>query len=156
LALICTGARNESDWQAASARVDFFDVKGAVESVAESLSLPPLEFAARETASHLHPGRAALISLAGNQVGSVGQLHPRVAAAYKFKEPVFVAEMDFGVMLGADRDEVRYQPLPKFPTVVRDLALLIDTSVPMAAIERAVNELGIPELVGFKLFDLYT
>jgi phenylalanyl-tRNA synthetase beta chain len=155
LALICTGARNESDWQAASARVDFYDAKGAVESVAESLGLPPLEFAAVETVQHLHPGRAALISLAGNPVGSVGQLHPRVAAAYKFKQPVLMAELDFGAMLGADRAEVRYQPLPKFPTVVRDLALLIDTAAPMAAIERTVHQLGIPELVGFRLFDLY-
>jgi phenylalanyl-tRNA synthetase beta chain len=155
LALICTGARNESDWQTASARVDFYDAKGAVESVAESLGLPPLEFAAPETAQHLHPGRAALISLAGNPVGSVGQLHPRVAAAYKFKQPVFVAELDLGVMLGANRVEARYQPLPKFPTVVRDLALLIDTAVPMATIERTVQQLGISELVGVRLFDLY-
>ncbi|MEO6726818.1 MAG: phenylalanine--tRNA ligase subunit beta [Blastocatellia bacterium] len=155
LALICTGARNEFDWQTASARVDFYDVKGAVESIAESLGLPLLEFTAVENSSHLHPGRAGLISLAGNPVGCVGQLHPSVAAGYKFKQPVFVAELDLGTMLSADRVEVRYQPLPKFPTVVRDLALLIDTGVPMAAIERTINELGIPELVGTRLFDLY-
>ncbi|MEP7339399.1 MAG: phenylalanine--tRNA ligase subunit beta [Acidobacteriota bacterium] len=155
LALVCTGARNEFDWQAASARVDFYDVKGAVESIAESLGLPSLEFAALETLPHLHPGRAALISLAGTPVGSVGQIHPRLAATYKFKQAVFVAELDLGTMLSADRVEVRYQPLPKFPTVVRDLALLIETSVQMAAIERTINGLGIPELVGFRLFDLY-
>src|SRR5205085_6434887 len=113
------------------------------------------EFALLETAPHLHPGRAALISLAGSPVGSIGQLHPRVAAAYKFKQAVFVAELDLGAMLGADRVEVRYQPLPKFPMVVRDLALLIETTVPMAAIERTVNTLGISESAGVRLFDLY-
>ncbi|HMX30054.1 MAG TPA: phenylalanine--tRNA ligase subunit beta, partial [Blastocatellia bacterium] len=93
---------------------------------------------------------------AGKRVGQIGQLHPRVAAGYKFKQAVFVAELDFGAMLDADRAGVRYQPLPKYPTVVRDLALLIDTGVPLAAIERAVYELNLPELVGFRLFDLYS
>ncbi len=155
LALVATGARNEFDWQGASTRIDFFDLKAAIESVAESLGLPSLSFAATETISHLHPGRSAVISLDGISLGRIGQLHPRVSAGYKFKQPVFVAELDFGAMLNARRAEVRYQPLPKYPTVVRDLALLIDTSVPLAAIEKAVYELGIAELVGFRLFDLY-
>ena len=58
-------------------------------------------------------------------------------------------------MLSADRVGVRYQPLQKYPAVVRDLALLINTSVPLAAIECAVYDLSIPELVGVRLFDLY-
>lgn len=156
LALIATGARNEFDWQTANAKIDFFDVKGAVESMAEALGLPPLEFTAMENIPSLHPGRAALISLAGNRVGQIGQLHPRAAASYKFKQPVFVAELDFGVLLNADRVEIRYQPLPKFPVVVRDLALLISTGVPQAAIERAIKDLHLPELVGLRLFDLYS
>jgi phenylalanyl-tRNA synthetase beta chain len=155
LAFVCTGARNEADWQAASARTDFFDLKGTVESVIESLGLPPLEFSTVETIAHLHPGRAASLLLGDQTVGQVGQLHPRVAAEYKFKQAVFVAELNLGALLNANRTEVRYQPLPKFPTAARDLALLIDTTVPLAAIERAVNELAIPEQFGFRLFDLY-
>lgn len=155
LALVATGARNENDWQAASARLDFFDIKGAVEAVAESLDLPALEFRPNEEVGYLHPGRAAAISLNSNTIGQVGQLHPRVAAVYKFKQPVFVAELNLGKMLLADRAEVRYHPLPKFPTVVRDIALLINTDVLFADVERAINALEIPELVGVKLFDLY-
>jgi phenylalanyl-tRNA synthetase beta chain len=155
LALVATGARNENDWQAASARLDFFDIKGAVEAVAESLDLPALEFRPNEEISHLQPGRAAAISLNGNTIGQVGQLHPRVAAVYKFKQPVFVAELNLGKMLLADRAEVRYHPLPKFPTVVRDIALLINTDVLFADVEREIEALEIPELVGVKLFDLY-
>ncbi|MFN0110468.1 MAG: phenylalanine--tRNA ligase subunit beta [Blastocatellia bacterium] len=155
LAFVCAGARNEADWQAANARVDFFDVKGAVESVVESLGLPPLQFSLAETIPHLHPGRAASLSLGGQSVGQIGQLHPRVAAEYKFKQAVFVAELNLSALLQADRTEVRYQPLPKFPTASRDLALLIDTAAPLAAIEQAVNSLAIPEQIGFRLFDLY-
>jgi phenylalanyl-tRNA synthetase beta chain len=156
LAMVVTGARNEFDWQTASARIDFFDVKGAVESIVEVLRLPPLEYAPTDIIPSLHPGRAALISVAGNRVGRIGQLHPRVAADYKFKQAVFVAELDFGALLNADRAGVRYQPLPKYPAVVRDLALLVNTSVPLAAIEGAVYGLSIPELVSVRLFDLYS
>jgi phenylalanyl-tRNA synthetase beta chain len=155
LALVATGARNEADWQAAAARVDFFDVKGTVEAICENLGLSGLEFTQATDRGSLHPGRAAIISLRGNRIGRVGQLHPRVAADYKFKQPVFVAELNFGELLTAERVEMRYRPLPKFPTVVRDLALLIDSSVTFAAIEDAIKLLGIPELVSIRLFDLY-
>ena len=88
-------------------------------------------------------------------IGVMGQLHPRIAARYKFKQPVFVADLNLRMMLLADRAKVRYHPLPKFPTVVRDLALLIDTGVQFADVERAIKEIMIPELVGVKLFDIY-
>ncbi|HZN11326.1 MAG TPA: phenylalanine--tRNA ligase subunit beta, partial [Blastocatellia bacterium] len=155
LALAATGARNETDWQRAAERVDFYDLKGAVEAVGEALGLLRFEFEPIETASYLHPGRAAVISLGGKEVGRLGQLHPRVAATYKFKQPVLIAELDFGDLLAADPAEARYSPLAKFPTVVRDLSLLVDEAVTYAAIERAVAALGIPELASVRLFDLY-
>ena len=161
LAVVATGERNEGDWQSAASsngaggRIDFYDVKGVVESVAEAIGLPALEFERDEACGFLHPGRAAEIRLGWQTIGFLGQLHPGVGAGYKFKQPVFVAELNLNSMLLADRAEVRYHPLPKFPTVVRDLALLIDSGVPFADVEMAVNALEIPELVGVKLFDLY-
>ncbi|HKX33673.1 MAG TPA: phenylalanine--tRNA ligase subunit beta [Blastocatellia bacterium] len=155
LALVATGARHESDWLQAAARIDFYDLKGAVEAIGANLGLPELEFTPIEEIGYLHPGRAAIISMGKKPVGQMGQLHPRVATNYKFRQPVLVAELEFGELLAADRLEVRYQALPKYPTVVRDLALLIDQSVPWAAIENAIIELAIPELVAVRLFDLY-
>jgi phenylalanyl-tRNA synthetase beta chain len=155
LGLVATGARNEADWQAARATIDFYDVKGAVESVCENLGLPELDFAPVGDLPYLHPGRAALISVGGYEVGRIGQLHPRVGLKYKFKQPVFVAELVFRELLRVEREAPRYQPLPKFPAVIRDLALLIDTGVPYAAIEDEIENLRIPELVSVRLFDLY-
>jgi phenylalanyl-tRNA synthetase beta chain len=155
LAIVGSGARNEDDWQDSAARLDFYDVKGAIEAVAESLGLPAPEFHPLGDAGFLHPGRAAEVWLGREEIGLVGQLHPRVAAGYKFKQPVFVAELNLKLMLLADRVEVRYHPLPKFPTVVRDLALLIDTDVSFADVEDAINALEIAELVGVRLFDRY-
>jgi phenylalanyl-tRNA synthetase beta chain len=156
LGLALTGARNESDWQGASARVDFYDLKGAIEALGESLGLISFAFTPTAEVSYLHPGRAAVISLNGRPVGHLGQLHPQVIAHYKFKQPVFVAELDFGALLQAEPAEVRYRPLPRFPTVVRDAALLINAETAYADIERAILNLRIPELVSVRLFDLYT
>jgi phenylalanyl-tRNA synthetase beta chain len=155
LAIVATGERNENDWGGSAERIDFYDVKGAVEAVAESLGLPALEFKPREDVGFLHPGQTAAIWLGAEEVGLVGQAHPRLASDYKFKQPVFVAELNLGLMLLADRDEVRYHPLPKFPTVARDIALLIDTGVSIAEVEIAIKSLEVPELVSVRLFDLY-
>ncbi|MCI0661587.1 MAG: phenylalanine--tRNA ligase subunit beta [Acidobacteria bacterium] len=156
LALVATGARNEADWLAASAQVDFYDLKGALETIFESLGLPGLEAIPAENLSYLHPGRTAIISVSGREAGRIGQLHPAVDARYKFKQPVFVAELDFELLLGSDRIDTRYRPLPKFPSVVRDLALLLDTGVQFASLKRAILGLNINELVSVRLFDIYS
>ena len=156
LALVLTGARNDTDWQAATARLEFYDLKGALEAVAESLNLPELNFAPIRDIPYLHPGRAAVISLGSEMVGHGGQLHPQVAAQYKFKQPVFIAELNFGALLQAEAREARYQPLPKFPTVLRDIAILIDRAVSWAEIAGSIQALDIPQLEKLRLFDLYS
>jgi phenylalanyl-tRNA synthetase beta chain len=157
LGIVATGARNEDDWASSDGRgsIDFYDLKGAVESVADALGLPDLEFESDVDCDFLHPGRRAEVRMGDEVIGVMGQLHPRIAARYKFKQPVFVADLNLRMMLLADRAKVRYHPLPKFQTMVRDLALLIDTEVQFADVERAIERIKIPELVGVKLFDLY-
>jgi phenylalanyl-tRNA synthetase beta chain len=157
LGLVATGLRNEDDWASSNGggSIDFYDLKGAVESVAEAIGMPALDFEPYDAIDFLHPGRRANALLDAEVIGVIGQLHPRIAAKYKFKQPVFVADLNLRSMLLAERTKVRYHPLPKFPTVVRDLALLIDTGVQFAGVEIAIKELKIPELVGVKLFDLY-
>jgi phenylalanyl-tRNA synthetase beta chain len=160
LGIVATGARNEDDWASSKSgsgagSLDFYDLKGAVESVVEAIGMPALEFEPYDFDDFLHPGRKAMALLDAEIIGVIGQLHPRIAAQYKFKQPVLVADLNLSSMVVAERTKVRYHPLPKFPTVVRDLALLIDTGVRFASVELAINELKIPELVGVKLFDLY-
>jgi phenylalanyl-tRNA synthetase beta chain len=157
LGLVVTGARNEDDWASSNGggNIDFYDVKGAVESVVDAIGMPALDFEPYEALDFLHPGRRAMARLDAEIIGYIGQLHPRIAAGYKFKQSVFVADLNLSRMLVAERTKVRYHPLPKVPTVVRDLALLINNGVQFAGVERAIKELKIPELVGVKLFDLY-
>jgi phenylalanyl-tRNA synthetase beta chain len=156
LGLVGTGLRSENGWEHTGERFDFYDLKGAVEGIAEGMAIGQLGFAATGSISYLHPGRAAVISLGEKEIGRLGQLHPRAAARFKFKQPVFVAELDFGALLAAERLEPRYRPLPRFPTVARDLSLLVNESVTYAEIERTISDLNIPELVSVRLFDIYS
>ena len=155
LALVATGARDERDWRDASSRLDFYDVKGVIEALGDQLGLPPIEFRAGGAPSYLHPGRSAQLVLEGEIIGHLGQLHPRLAANYKFKQAIFLAELDFRKLLASDRVEPRYRPLPKFPTVVRDLAMIVDADVPYQSIEQSIRSLHLPDLVGVRLFDIY-
>lgn len=155
LGLVMTGARFELAWEDASKRVDFYDLKGAIESLIENLGRKAPRFSPDEGIMYLHPGRAAVISIGSENIGVLGQLHPRVAADLKFKQDVFVAELDFSLILNCESEEVRYRPLPRFPVVLRDLSILVDDTVGFGDIENAVRALGISELFDVKLFDVY-
>ena len=156
LGVVLTGMRNELDWTATSVRADFLDLKGAIEAIFENLARKTPRFSHTEEIRYLHPGRAAVISLNGRNAGLIGQLHPKVAAEFKFKQEVFVAELDFSLIVASEKVESRYRALPRFPAVMRDLSILVDDAVMFGEIEESILGLGIPELIGVKLFDLYT
>ena len=121
----------------------------------ESLNLPALNFAQNAQIPYLHPGRAAVISLNNRTAGYFGQLHPSLATQHKFKQPVFLGELDLGMLLETEVLEARYKSLPKFPTVLRDVAILIDRTINWAEVEKAINSLNIAQLEYLRLFDLY-
>ncbi len=129
LGVVLTGMRNELDWTATSVRADFLDLKGAIEAIFENLARKTPRFSHTEEIRYLHPGRAAVISLNGRNAGLIGQLHPKVAAEFKFKQEVFVAELDFSLILASEKVESRYRALPRFPAVLRDLSILVDDAV---------------------------
>jgi phenylalanyl-tRNA synthetase beta chain len=155
LALVLTGgAVEECRAGAASRELDFYDLKGALEAAADALGVASLEFEEAE-ARHLREGQAARVLVDGEVVGSLGRLAEGVAAGYKFRQPVFVAELNFGALLGAAERRVRYQPLARFPSVVRDISLVADRRVAFAAMRRAVLELGFEDCRGVSLVDVY-
>ena len=157
LALVATGARNELDWQDAGARLEFHDLKGVIESLADQLGMADLRYLAAADIPWLHPGRAARVGLSGSgeTVGSFGQLHPRLAASFKVRQPILLAEFDYQALLQSTRLEPRYQHLPKYPTVARDIAVVLDTTISWQSIEQSILELELPYLVDLRLFDIY-
>lgn len=109
---------------------DFFDVKGAVEAFAEAFGLR-LAFERAEK-PFLHPGVTAAVKMGEKEVGWLGELHPAIAAELALEKKVYLAELDYAAMERKFAADITYKPIPKFPAVVRDLAVVVDEDVTCA------------------------
>jgi phenylalanyl-tRNA synthetase beta chain len=154
LGLVMTGSIAPDDWRE-SRQADFYDLKGAIEVATSALHLTGFTIE-RASVEYLHPGQAAVLLREGEEVARFGRLHPRVASTYKFRQPVFVAEIEFGRLLGLEADQVRYSALPRLPSASRDVSALVPDRVSWGEIEQAVTQLGIPEVASVRVFDMYT
>ena len=152
LAGVITGSRQSEYWGGKAANVDFFDVKGDVESLLAEATQNTYDFAAAEH-SALHPGQSAQISVNGNPVGWVGALHPRLEKAFGLSQSVFLFELDLAGV--SEKSLPAYEKLSKFPSIRRDIALLVDKSVSFANIEKVLNDSQIEELISHRIFDVY-
>jgi len=155
LALAITGGATEEGRAQAPRELDFYDLKGAIESAVDSVKLGRLRF---ESASvkHLQPGQAARVQLHdGTSIGSLGRLVESIAATYKLRQPVFVAELNFTEMLKAEERAVAYRPLPRFPAVFRDVTLLLKRQVLIAELLEGIHNQQINELSAVSLVGIY-
>jgi phenylalanyl-tRNA synthetase beta chain len=153
-ALVLTGAAIEEGRAAATRELDFYDLKGALEAAADALHLPALQFATG-SARHLRAGQAAEVSINGQRVGHLGRLDDAVAAQYKFRQPVYVAEVDLTAWLASGERAIVYTPLSRYPSVVRDVSLLIARDVTFAELLRTAEEQQIEYCRAVKLVDVY-
>ena len=154
LALVATGGFAEADRAEATHTLDFFDLKGAVESAIEAMNLPAANFAAAAV-KHLRPGQSAAIHANGTEVGSIGRLADVVSANYKFRQPVFVAELDLTTLLEMNEQPVLYSPLPRFPSIVRDVSLLVDRQVPVSELLATARKQNGTHFVAANLVGIY-
>ena len=156
--LIWCGAAH-AHWSAQARSVDFFDVKGVVEELCTAFGVP-VEFAAASR-SFLLRGRTADVWTAGEGrqwLGLIGQLAPAVAAARGFpdSEEVYVAEIDLrAVATHSSKDDMKAQPLPRYPSIVRDISILIDEALPAAAVRGTIRSSAPATLVSITEFDRY-
>jgi phenylalanyl-tRNA synthetase beta chain len=153
LSLVLTGSIAPDDWRT-DRQIDFYDLKGAIESLLAGLNLSGFTIE-RGGVEYLHPGQSAALIRDGQEIARFGRLHPRVAALYKFRQPVYVGEIDFETLLDLPPDPVRYSALPRLPSSSRDVSALVAEAVQWGDIERAIADLGIKEIVSVKLFDTY-
>jgi phenylalanyl-tRNA synthetase beta chain len=136
--------------------MDFFVFKGYVETLFEAFAIEGVSYTAVKDDPSWHPGRTAAVSIKGKRIGTIGQIHPRVAKNYGMDVPVFAAQLDFAAILEAKPDTIVYEPLPKFPAVERDIAVVCDRSIPVAELEECIRRSGKGLVREIKLFDIYT
>jgi phenylalanyl-tRNA synthetase beta chain len=153
LAVVLSGQVAPDDWRGAR-QIDFYDLAGAIEAVVGSLSVSGFTIE-RASVEYLHPGQSAALSRDGIEVTRYGRLHPRIASLYKFRQPVYVGEIEFEKLLEVPADQVRYSALPRLPASSRDISVLVPDQAMWGEIERAIRELGISEIVEVRVFDMY-
>jgi len=154
LGVVMSGAVLPDDWRGVR-QADFYDLAGAIEAALGSLSISGFTIE-RASVEYLHPGQSAALSRDGIEVARYGRLHPSVASQYKFRQPVYVGEIEFEKLLELDADQVRYSALPRLPASSRDVSALLPDAVMWGEIEKAIRELGIEEIASIRVFDMYT
>jgi phenylalanyl-tRNA synthetase beta chain len=154
LAIAITGKRYESAWDHKNdALVDFFDLKGILESLMDTLHLQ-VTFAPAEHPS-FHPGKAATILAGGTALGVFGELHPLVQENYDFVSPVLAADLDLEVIFAVMPESFAARPVSEFPPVLEDIAVVVDESTPAERVEALIRQTGGKALAEAKLFDVY-
>ena len=161
LAIVLSGRRQSEFWtdsKAAAAdgqKVDFFDLKGIVQSLVSDLHLAKATYRKSEV-GWMHPGRSATLVVDGKAIGDFGELHPRLADAWKLgNRTLLVGEFDLEALQASAPPRFAYTPVSTFPAALRDVAIVVDEAVPAEKAEAEIKAAGGDLLRGVRLFDLY-
>mgnify|MGYP000652977860 FL=1 len=133
----------------------FFTLKGAVETILDSIQAEDVTYVAEKSDPSYHPGRCAKVYVNGQEVGTLGQIHPLVAANYGVDAELYYADLKFDALFASRGADPKYQPLPKFPAVTRDIAVLVDKAVTVGAMESSIQAAAKGLLKDVTLFDIY-
>lgn len=134
---------------------DFLDLKGVVENVLETLGLNKVKFKRESENLSYHPGKTASIMIGKEKAGTLGEVHPTVIENYGIDENCYLAELDLDILFNYANITKSYKPLPKFPAVTRDMALLVDDEILVQDIEDTIRRAGGNLVEKVKLFDIY-
>ena len=135
--------------------VDFFSFKGSIETLLHELRITDVKYVACTDNDSYHPGRCAKVYAGETYLGVFGQIHPLVAANYGMDTEVYTAELSFDAMYEKRGDIPVYQPLPKFPAVTRDIAVVCDEAITVGALEESIRRGAKGLLKDVSLFDIY-
>lgn len=134
----------------------FSRMKGICEEILRFAGIDNAKYVAVSDNPTFHPGRTAKIVLPdGTDLGIFGELHPVTRENYTFSCPVYIAELDLGLIRDHSGAEKKYKPLPKFPAVSRDFSLVCDEEVEVGTLEEAMSSCGVKILESITLFDVY-
>jgi phenylalanyl-tRNA synthetase beta chain len=154
LSVVVTGGDMNAGRSMPVRELDFYDAKGAVEIALAAIGMSDASYSAADV-KHLRAGQSAEIRVSGEAIGSVGRINEEIAADYKFKQPVYVAEIDLQAALAKAPSPVVYSHLPKYPSVVRDVSFLVTRAVTFDSIRRTLLEQGNEILRNVEFVDVF-
>ena len=134
---------------------DFFSLKGEIEAIFRGMNVKPAAYTAVKDNPSYHPGRCAKVTVEGVEVGVFGQVHPLVAKNYGIDAEVYAAELNFTALADLRKPAATYVPLPKYPAVTRDIAVVCREELTVAELEDCIRKAGTRLLRDVRLFDIY-
>lgn len=152
---IALRGKTASTWQHGSIEYDFYYLKGIIENLMAELKMDNVTYAPCRDNSIYHPGRAAYLAVDGQQMGVFGELHPQIADNYGLKGRVYAAEIDVEALIAHGVGKRMVTPLPKFPAVTRDLAVVVKEDVAASDLLACIKEAGGTLLSDVRIFDVY-
>jgi phenylalanyl-tRNA synthetase beta chain len=156
LAVVLTGSKSPGSWeQEAGPPLDFFDLKGIVSELLAGLRIEGVGFVKAEL-PECHPGKCAVVEVDGIKLGYIGELHPLSHEQFDLSDfPVQAAEFDLDAMLEFIPSSFEVKPVPVYPPVLEDLAIIVDEEIPAERVLEVLEKAGGMMLVDIRLFDVY-
>ncbi len=136
--------------------MDYYKLKGVVEEILESERISDVKFVPEKNNPSYHPGRCAKVYAGDRYIGVFGQIHPLVAANYGVDTELYAGELEFDAIFQARGPHPQYKPLPKYPSISRDIAVVCNKEITVAELEKTIRLGGGSILKGVELFDIYT
>jgi phenylalanyl-tRNA synthetase beta chain len=152
---LAMGFDRDPHWAFSPRPVDFYDIKGCVEDLLDALQIKRAKFNKAEDIPYLHPGKASKVVLDQEVLGVIGEVHPQVLGHYEIHGKAYLFEMDFSKMVKWAGEERRFQSLPKFPVVYRDLSVVVDRALEAEKVMEAIRAFQQPFVEEITLFDIY-
>jgi len=149
------GRRDVIGWNQNNELIDFYDAKGVIEELFAEIKIGKYTVEAGEHYV-MHPGKTALFKKGRDVIASVGEVNPKVLEALGISKTVYVFEMDINILMKYAAKTFKYQSLPKYPAVSRDLAMLVNEDIEASSIEKTIVQRGGEYLIKVCLFDVYT
>ena len=155
LTAVLSGSRQELNWCTEKGAVDFYDMKGIVEGLLEALQVSDYTMV-RSGQPYLHPGKSCDIIVEGKVIGSFGEVHPVVQENFDLDQVTYVLEMEIEPLVASATHVPQYKHLPKFPSMSRDIAVVVPVEVTNSELEGVIREHAGELLRGVRVFDIYT
>jgi phenylalanyl-tRNA synthetase beta chain len=155
LAGLAMGVDRDPHWAFSPRPIDFYDIKGCVEDLLDVLQIKEIKFNQIKDIPYLHPGKAARILCGKEVLGVLGEVHPQVLGHYEIEGKAYLFEIDFEQTVKWAREGKQFRPLPKFPSIYRDLSLVVDDDLEVEKVTEAIWNFHEPFIDEMNLFDVY-
>ena len=153
LAGVACGRRESENWANSSEVIDFYDIKGDLESVLALSGEPEAFVISADKHPALHPGQSASIEKYGENVGFIGLLDPRIHQSLDIRHPIFLFEIKTDIIISKSLAE--HTPMSRFPEVRRDIAIIVDQKITAKDVRSCIHSAADDSLQNLKLFDVY-